>query len=106
MSVKMFLMWNSKMLIDGGEDVIVETSLLEASNLIVLRVGPGSVLRGPSENATTDHVLPLRISSPPNDCNVNSSLSFTLQVLELNLVALEVSLGVFSPGRAIACGCR
>jgi len=38
MSVKMFLMWNSKMLIDGGEDVTVETSLLEASNLIVLRV--------------------------------------------------------------------
>ncbi|KAL9313485.1 hypothetical protein ACSQ67_018937 [Phaseolus vulgaris] len=98
MSVKMFLMWNSKMLIDGGEDVTVETSLLEASNLIVLRgasvihsnanlgvhgqgllnlsgpgdwieaqrlvlslfysihVGPGSVLRGPLKNATTDDV--------------------------------------------------
>lgn len=38
MSVKMFLMWNSKMLIDGGEDITVATSLLEASNLIVLRV--------------------------------------------------------------------
>lgn len=38
MSVKMFLMWNSKMLIDGGGDVTVATSLLEASNLVVLKV--------------------------------------------------------------------
>jgi hypothetical protein len=38
MSVKMFLMWNSKMIIDGGEDVTVATSLLEASNLVVLKV--------------------------------------------------------------------
>ena len=38
MTVKMFLMWNSKLLIDGGEDTTVATSLLEASNLIVLRV--------------------------------------------------------------------
>lgn len=38
MSVKMFLMWNSKMLIDGEGDENVETSLLEASNLIVLKV--------------------------------------------------------------------
>lgn len=38
MSVKMFLMWNSKMLIDGGGDANVGTSMLEASNLIVLKV--------------------------------------------------------------------
>lgn len=38
MTVKILLMWNSKMIIDGGEDVTVETSWLEASNLIVLRV--------------------------------------------------------------------
>lgn len=38
MSVKMLLMWNSKMLIDGGGDSIVATSLLDASNLIVLKV--------------------------------------------------------------------
>jgi len=38
MSVKMFLMWNSQMLIDGGEDATVGTSLLEASNLVVLKV--------------------------------------------------------------------
>ena len=38
MSVKMFLMLNSKMLIDGGGDVTVATSLLEASNVVVLKV--------------------------------------------------------------------
>lgn len=38
MSVKVFLMWNSKMLIDGGGDSLVATSLLEASNLVVLKV--------------------------------------------------------------------
>ena len=38
MSVKMFLMWNSRMLIDVGGDASVETSLLEASNLVVLKV--------------------------------------------------------------------
>lgn len=38
MSVKMLLMWNSKMEIDGGGDSIVATSLLDASNLIVLKV--------------------------------------------------------------------
>ncbi|RVX17365.1 hypothetical protein CK203_003473 [Vitis vinifera] len=37
MSVKMFLMWNSKLLIDGGGDANVATSLLEASNLVVLK---------------------------------------------------------------------
>lgn len=36
--MKMFLMWNSKLLIDGEGDEDVETSLLEASNLIVLKV--------------------------------------------------------------------
>lgn len=38
MSVKILLMWNSKLLIDWGGDEIVATSLLEASNLLVLKV--------------------------------------------------------------------
>ncbi|GLT85498.1 hypothetical protein SLE2022_036870 [Rubroshorea leprosula] len=132
MSVKIFLMWNSKMLIYGGGDVAVATSLLESSKLVVLKessvihsnanlgvhgqgllnlsgpgnmieaqrlvlslfyvihVGPGSVLRGPLENATTDAVTPKlhcelqdcpsELLHPPEDCNVNSSLSFTLQI--------------------------
>jgi len=132
MSVKMLLMWNSKMLIDGGRDSIVATSLLDASNLIVLKessvihsnanlgvrgqgllnlsgngdtieaqrlilslfysiqVGPGSILRGPLVNRSSSDVAPklncendscpVEIIHPPEDCNLNSSLSFTLQV--------------------------
>ena len=38
MSVKIFLMWNSELLIDGGGDANVETSSLDSSNLIVLKV--------------------------------------------------------------------
>nr|KJB14719.1 hypothetical protein B456_002G140000 [Gossypium raimondii] len=36
MTVKIFLMWNSKMVIDGGEDTTVATSWLEASNLVAV----------------------------------------------------------------------
>ncbi|XLS67626.1 hypothetical protein HN51_018649 [Arachis hypogaea] len=141
MSVKMFLMWNSKLLIDAGEGTAVATSLLEASNLIVLRessvihsnanlgvhgqgllnlsgpgdwieaqrlvlslfysihVGPGSVLRGPLENATTDdatpklycdnETCPFELLHPPEDCNVNSSLSFTLQICRVEDILVE-----------------
>ncbi|XP_034218009.1 uncharacterized protein LOC117629574 isoform X3 [Prunus dulcis] len=141
MSVKMFLMWNSKMLIDGGGEEAVETSLLEASNLVVLRessvihsnanlgvhgqgllnlsgpgdwiqaqrlvlslfysihVGPGSVLRGPLENATSDSLTPKlycenkdcpsELLHPPEDCNVNSSLSFTLQICRVEDIIIE-----------------
>lgn len=144
MSVKMHLMWNSKMLIDGGGDAIVATSLLEASNLVVLKessvissnanlgvhgqgflnlsgpgnmieaqhlilslffsinVGPGSTLRGPLENArnndTTPHLYcelqdcPAELVHPPEDCNVNSSLSFTLQICRVEDVIVEGSM--------------
>ncbi|KAI8531022.1 hypothetical protein RHMOL_Rhmol11G0105400 [Rhododendron molle] len=141
MSVKMFLMWNSTMLIDGGGDANVETSLLEASNLVVLRessvihsnanlgvhgqgllnlsgpgdsieaqrlvlslfysihVGPGSIVRGPLANATADDVMPKlncerqncpeELLHPPEDCNVNSSLSFTLQICRVEDIIVE-----------------
>ncbi|XP_075641458.1 uncharacterized protein LOC142613134 isoform X2 [Castanea sativa] len=141
MSVKIFLMWNSTMLIDGGGDVILATSTLEASNLIVLKKssvihsnanlgvhgqgllnlsGPGnlieaqrlvlslfysihigleSVLRGPLENATTAVVTPklhcenqdcpIELHHPPEDCNVNSSLSFTLQICRVEDITVE-----------------
>ncbi|KAJ6816000.1 uncharacterized protein M6B38_419170 [Iris pallida] len=123
-------MWNSNMTIIGSTDVA--TSLLEASNLIVLtessiihsnanlgvrgqgflnltgrgdlieaqrlslslfysiNVGPGSVLRSPLLNAPKDEMAPrlncelqdcpTELIHPPEDCNVNSSLSFTLQI--------------------------
>nr|XP_016504944.1 PREDICTED: uncharacterized protein LOC107822879 [Nicotiana tabacum] len=141
MSVKMFLMWNSRMIIDGGGDQNVETTMLEASNLIVLKessqirsnanlgvhgqgllnlsgpgdaieaqrlvlslfysvnIGPGSVLRGPSRNATADAVkpklncdspgCPFELLHPPEDCNVNSSLSFTLQICRVEDILVE-----------------
>ncbi|KAG1335439.1 hypothetical protein COCNU_03G015580 [Cocos nucifera] len=141
MSVKMLLMWNSRMLINGGGDTIVATSLLEASNLIVLKessmiqsnanlgvhgqgllnlsgpgdlieaqrlilslfysihVGPGSVLRGPLINATKDDMAPrlncevqncpMELIHPPEDCNVNSSLSFTLQICRVEDIDVE-----------------
>jgi uncharacterized membrane protein YgcG len=131
MSVKMLLMWNSRMSINGG-GAVVGSSLLDASNLIVLkessvihstanlgvrgqgllnlsgdgdmieaprlilslfysiRVGPGSILRGPLINGSNgdvspklnceDESCPVEIIYPPEDCNLNSSLSFTLQV--------------------------
>ncbi|KAL6608326.1 hypothetical protein ACP70R_041389 [Stipagrostis hirtigluma subsp. patula] len=160
MSVKMLLMWNSRMTIDGGKQSGVTTSLLEGSNLIVLKeasmihsignlgihgqgvlnlsgqgdtieaqrlilslfynirlqitgyrisrsasrkvigaiaaaivfsaVGPGAVLRGPLINGSRhdmapklnceDESCPMEIFHPPEDCNLNSSLSFTLQI--------------------------
>ncbi|KAG6391223.1 hypothetical protein SASPL_148976 [Salvia splendens] len=141
MSVKMFLMWNSKMLIDGGADETVETSSIEASNLIVLRnssvihsnanlgvhgqgllnltgpgdcieaqrlvlslfysinIGPGSVLRGPMKNSSDEAVAPKlycdsqdcpsELLYPPEDCNLNSSLIFTLQICRVEDILVE-----------------
>ncbi|TYH69364.1 hypothetical protein ES332_D05G050600v1 [Gossypium tomentosum] len=141
MTVKIFLMWNSKLQIDGGEDVTVATSWLAASNLVVLKessvihsnanlgvhgqgllnlsgpgdtiqaqrlvlslfysinVGPGSILRGPLENASSDAITPklycehqdcpIELLHPPEDCNVNSTLSFTLQICRVEDVTVE-----------------
>jgi len=36
--VKILLMWNSKLQIDGGQDPVVGSSLLEGRNLVVPRV--------------------------------------------------------------------
>ncbi|KAI3860111.1 hypothetical protein MKX03_033811, partial [Papaver bracteatum] len=79
----------SEMLIDGGGDVAVATSMLEASNLLVLRIGAGSVLQGPLENATANDITPrlycgnqdcpVELLHPSEDCNMNSSLPFTLE---------------------------
>ncbi|KAK3137334.1 hypothetical protein QOZ80_5BG0450930 [Eleusine coracana subsp. coracana] len=132
MSVKMLLMLKSRMTIDGSQQTGITTSLLEGSNLIVLkgasliqsnanlgihgqgamnlsgpgdtieaqrltlslfykiRVGPGAVLRGPLINGSNDDMAPklncedescpIEIFYPPEDCNLNSSLSFTLQI--------------------------
>ncbi|XP_022893269.1 uncharacterized protein LOC111407817 isoform X2 [Olea europaea var. sylvestris] len=141
MSVKIHLMLNSKMLICGDSDEIVATSLIEASNLVVLkgssmihstanlglhgqgslnlsgpgdlieaqrlvlslfyaiRVGPESVLRGPLENSSDNYMssklyceqkdCPIELLHPPEDCNVNASLSFTLQICRVEDIIVE-----------------
>ncbi|KAJ0770297.1 hypothetical protein HanPI659440_Chr07g0255661 [Helianthus annuus] len=140
MSVKMFLMWKSQLLIDVDGDTNVQNSFLEASNLIVLKsssirsnanlgvhgqgllnlsgpgdhieaqrlvlslfygvnVGPGSVLRGPLENMTANAVVPKlncesqqcpnELLNPPDDCNVNASLSFTLQICRVEDILVQ-----------------
>ncbi|KAL8209857.1 hypothetical protein R6Q57_006589 [Mikania cordata] len=79
MSVKRFLMWNSQLIVDSEGERTMGTSIIVASNLIVLKessrihsnanlevrgqvllnlLGPGSALCGPLENATTYAVTP------------------------------------------------
>ncbi|CAK9167784.1 unnamed protein product [Ilex paraguariensis] len=64
-----------------------------------MKVGPGSVLRGPLENASADAVTPklncerqdcpIELLHPPEDCNVNTSLSFTLQICRVEDILVE-----------------
>ncbi|KAI3822027.1 hypothetical protein L1987_09608 [Smallanthus sonchifolius] len=141
MSVKMFLMWKSQLLIDVEGDKNVQNSFLEASNLIVLKesssihsnanlgvhgqgllnlsgpgdyieaqrlvlslfygvnVGPGSFIRGPLENMTANAVVPKlhcasqqcpdELLNPPDDCNVNASLPFTLQICRVEDILVQ-----------------
>ncbi|KAF7810029.1 uncharacterized protein G2W53_036772 [Senna tora] len=131
-SVKMLLMWNSNIQIDGGEDTVVTTSILEVRNLVVLRqnsvissntnlglygqgllrltghgdaikgqrlslslfynitVGPGSLLQAPLDDDDSRGMVtkdlcetqscPVDLITPPDDCHVNYTLSFSLQI--------------------------
>ncbi|XP_042488312.1 uncharacterized protein LOC122068501 isoform X1 [Macadamia integrifolia] len=132
MAVKMLLMWNSKIQIDGGGNTIVATSVLEVRNLVVLRensivssnadlgvygqgllkltghgdaikgqrlslslfyqitVGQGALLQAPfddeagrslaTKSRCESQTCPIDLLSPPEDCHVNSTLSFSLQI--------------------------
>lgn len=129
-AVKMLLMWNSKIKIDGGGNTVVTTSVLEVRNLIVLTensvissntnlavygqgllkltghgdaikaqrlslslfynitVGPGSLLQAPLDDDTSmvtksrceSQTCPMDLITPPDDCHVNNTLSFSLQI--------------------------
>ncbi|KAL1354456.1 uncharacterized protein [Arachis hypogaea] len=131
-AVKMLLMWNSSIQIDGGESTVVTASVFEVRNLAVLRqnsvissntnlglygqgllqltgdgdtikgqrislslfynvtVGPGSLLQAPldddaSRGTVTKHLCdtqrcPIDLITPPDDCHVNYTLSFSLQI--------------------------
>ncbi|XWS38680.1 hypothetical protein CRYUN_Cryun19dG0151800 [Craigia yunnanensis] len=130
--VKMLLMWNSKIQIDGGGNTVVTASILEVRNLVVLRensvissnanlgvygqgllkltgqgdaikgqrlslslfynitVGPGSLLQAPMDDDASRSVVtnslcesqtcPIDLITPPDDCHVNYTLSFSLQI--------------------------
>lgn len=132
MYVKILLMWDSKIQIDGGGNDDVDTSVLEARNLIVLRqnsvissngdlgvygqgilrltgygdeikaqrlflslfynieVGRGSLLEASQDDETSSssvaeahcesQTCPKELIMPPDDCHVNNSLSYTLQI--------------------------
>ncbi|KAF9685483.1 hypothetical protein SADUNF_Sadunf03G0059200 [Salix dunnii] len=131
-AIKMLLMWNSKIEIDGGGNTIVTASVFEVRNLIVLRagsvlssnsnlglygqglmkltghgdiirgqrlslslfynitVGPGSLVQAPLDDNASRSVVtkplcesqtcPTDLITPPDDCHVNYTLSFSLQI--------------------------
>ncbi|KAG5228771.1 ATP synthase [Salix suchowensis] len=131
-AIKMLLMWNSKIVIDGGGNTVVSASVLEVRNLIVLRagsvlgsnanlglygqgllkltghgdtirgqrlslslfynitVGPGSLIQAPLDDDASRSVVtkslcesqtcPIDLITPPDDCHVNYTLSFSLQI--------------------------
>ncbi|XP_071918624.1 uncharacterized protein [Coffea arabica] len=131
-AVKMLLMLNSKIEVDGCGNTVVTTSVLEVRNLAVLKgnsiissnanlalygqglleltgdgdaikgqrvslslfynitVGPGSLLQAPLDNGSSRSMVtkslcessdcPVDLITPPDDCHVNYTLSFSLQI--------------------------
>ncbi|KAL0324708.1 UNVERIFIED_CONTAM: hypothetical protein Scaly_2437900, partial [Sesamum calycinum] len=131
-SVKMLLMLNSQIQVDGGGNTDVATSVLEVRNLVVLKdnsvissnaylalygqgllkltgqgdaikgqrlslslfynitVGPGSLLQAPLDDDESRTLVtrslcesptcPMDLITPPDDCHVNYTLSFSMQV--------------------------
>ncbi|KAJ8755136.1 hypothetical protein K2173_018934 [Erythroxylum novogranatense] len=130
-AVKILLMWNSKIEIDGRGNTVVTASVFEVRNLVVLRatsvissnanlgvygqgllrltgsgdaiigqrlslslfynitVGPGSLLQAPiddtgravvTESLCGTQTCPIDLLTPPDDCHVNYTLSFSLQI--------------------------
>ncbi|XWS72495.1 hypothetical protein CRYUN_Cryun02cG0044600 [Craigia yunnanensis] len=84
-------MWNSEMLIDGGEDATVATSWLEASNLVVLKVfNPLQLcyfccifLRITPKLNCELLDCPIELLHPPEDCNVNSYAELRTSLLKV-----------------------
>ncbi|XP_062225242.1 uncharacterized protein LOC133923944 isoform X3 [Phragmites australis] len=141
MYVKVLLMWDSKIQIDGGAKDVVLASMLEARNLVVLRhgsvissnadlmvygqgllnlsgpgdgikarrlflslfynieVGPGSLVQAPLDEDVQSSLdalsrcesktCPSELITPPDDCHVNRSLSFTLQICRVEDITVS-----------------
>ncbi|KAI5062055.1 hypothetical protein GOP47_0022594 [Adiantum capillus-veneris] len=141
LSVKVLRMRNSILQIDGGGGDMVATSIIDASNLVLLQegstigsnsnlgvhgqgffhlkgqgdaikaqrlfvslfynvnIGSKAVLQAPlTEDITKNEVVPLycdkstcpiEITQPPEDCNLNTSLPFTLQICRVEDVVVD-----------------
>ncbi|KAI7726076.1 hypothetical protein M8C21_026406 [Ambrosia artemisiifolia] len=78
---------------------MLATHRLVARTALLSQVGPGSVLRGPLENMTANAVVPKlncesqqcpnELLNPPDDCNVNASLPFTLQICRVEDILVQ-----------------
>ncbi|CAK9172632.1 unnamed protein product [Ilex paraguariensis] len=140
-AIKMLLMLNSKILVDGGGNTVVTTSVLEVRNLIVLKensvissnanlavygqgflkltgpgdaikgqrlslsqfynvtVGPESLLQAPLDDDNSrsmvtkslceSPVCPVDLITPPDDCHVNYTLSFSLQICRVEDIFVD-----------------
>ncbi|XP_071722506.1 uncharacterized protein [Rutidosis leptorrhynchoides] len=140
-AVKILLMWNSEVVIDGGGNTLVTTSVLEVRNLVVLRgksvissnaylgiygqglfqltgfgdavkaqrlslslfynitVGPEALLQAPLDDDTSrnvvtkslceSHTCPIDLITPPDDCHVNYTLTFSLQVCRVEDILVD-----------------
>ncbi|XP_071701342.1 uncharacterized protein [Rutidosis leptorrhynchoides] len=83
----------------SGPGDCIEAQRLVLSLFYGVNVGPGSVLRGPLENVTANAVTPKlycnsqqcpdELLNPPDDCNVNASLSFTLQICRVEDILVQ-----------------
>ncbi|KNA21809.1 hypothetical protein SOVF_039820 [Spinacia oleracea] len=139
-NVKMLLMWNSEIQIDGGE-AVVTTSVLEVRNLAVLRehsvissntnlalygqgllkltgdgdciksqrlllsqfynitLGRGSLLQAPLDDDASktmvtkslceNQTCPMDLINPPDDCHINSTTSFSLQICRVEDILVD-----------------
>nr|XP_043628452.1 uncharacterized protein LOC122599906 [Erigeron canadensis] len=83
----------------SGPGDCIEAQHLVLSLFYGVNLGPGSVLRGPLENVTANAVIPQlncnsqqcpeELLNPPDDCNVNASLSFTLQICRVEDILVQ-----------------
>ncbi|CAM0908386.1 unnamed protein product [Alopecurus aequalis] len=139
--VKVLLMWDSKIQIDGGAKDVVLASMLEARNLVVLKhgsvissnaalgvygqgllnlsgpgdgikarqlflslfynieIGPGSLVQAPLDedvqssldalSVCESKTCPTELITPPDDCVVNSSLSYTIQICRVEDITVR-----------------
>ncbi|KAH0940840.1 hypothetical protein HID58_000477 [Brassica napus] len=82
----------------GAGDTI-EAQRLILSLFYSIKVGAGAVLRGPLQNTSTGGLTPklycqredcpVELLHPPEDCNVNASLPFTLQICRVEDITVE-----------------